>query len=221
VGLWISLKAAAWEANEKTHSERLSNDLFPTMQQVDALPDHLKEQALIRFLELREAVISKAANWSRDGILKAAKEFFSEARRLQDFDRCNSLGFALAGIWLESSARNNDKSNSVFYILEDVAKAMIAPIEEPPRISSHQEQRAELRNNVQSAAEPVFEKPRLQRTYDPVKLVDPVEKFQPMAKSLGTHGATQNNILNTLRSSGCPLELAQSLAKQFGKPNAI
>lgn len=55
------------------------------------------------------------------------------------------------------------------------------------------------------------------RQYVPVKFEDQYEKFEQMAVSLGNHGASQINVLNILRSSGCKLDVAYSLAERHGK----
>lgn len=136
MGIWDSIKSAAWEANESAHVERLHKDLFPTQQQVQALPDSLKVQALLKFLRLRESVIGQIANWSRDGGLQMAKGFFNEARKLQNFDRCNSLGFALAGLWLESGLRTGQKADEVHATLEKLAQSLIEA-ESSPSVVHH------------------------------------------------------------------------------------
>lgn len=50
------------------------------------------------------------------------------------------------------------------------------------------------------------------------KTPDPILKFVPIASSLGSKGATFENIRNMLLTSGCPRELAEDLAKRFEKP---
>ena len=53
-----------------------------------------------------------------------AKDFFSEARKLQDFDRSNSLGFALAGLWLESGLQLGRKLRGSCLVRE-VAQSVV------------------------------------------------------------------------------------------------
>lgn len=125
MGIWNSIKSAAWEANESAHRERLHKDLFLTQQQVQMLPRNLQGRTVLKFLDLRESVIGQIANWSRDGGLRMAKDFFSEARKLQDFDRSNSLGFALAGLWLESGLRVGPKADEVHASLERLAQSVV------------------------------------------------------------------------------------------------
>lgn len=238
MGLWDTLKSVAWEANESAHSERLNRDLFPTMHQVDLLPDHLKEKAYLRFLELRATVLSQIANWSRDGVLKTAKEFSSEARKLQNFDRCNSLGFALAALWLESSARMGEKADSVFHSLDELANSLHSPLVGPEFLSDGKPQ--SILEKSESVSVAIIETPKNNQVKEnPKRAVkkrpkstdsnpkipyskppNPVDKFEPLAAMLGKYGSTQNNLFNTLLISGCPNDLARVLANRFGKSNA-
>lgn len=125
MGFWDSLKNTVVEANENAHAERLHNDLGITLRMVDQLPAHLRSESLMTFLEFREKVIKDIQNWSYEGALKVAKDFFGKARELQHLNKKDSLAFAMAGLWLEGALRKNPKAELVHDHMEDLAQTLI------------------------------------------------------------------------------------------------
>ena len=146
MGLLNTLKSAVVDANEQAHAARLQRDLPLTMQQIDALPDNLKVQALQRFLESREVVVRDIANWSRNGALSIAKGFFRHAKREYALNKKDALAHALAGLWLEGGVRNSDTAADVHETIEALANAMLGASQrgDPPQQADDARRQREL-----------------------------------------------------------------------------
>lgn len=125
MGIFDSIKKSIQEASEDAISERLNQDLPLTLRMIDELSPHLKEYTIHKFLENRERILKEIENWSPDGIISLSKEFFKSARNHKDFNRKESLACALTGIWLESGARQHDKSRNVFYTIEKIVSDIL------------------------------------------------------------------------------------------------
>lgn len=124
MAFWATLKTSLKEANEQAHAERLFADLGPTLVSIDNLQNDLRDQTLIRFLELREVIGSECNNWSREGGLSVARNLFQEAKKFQDLNRKESLAYALTGLWLESGIRGHPKAADVHMAIERIALAI-------------------------------------------------------------------------------------------------
>ena len=122
MSLWNKLINAAVEANEQAHINRLHRDFVSTNTMLEELSDSLRPDALASFLENRTKVRSSIANWSRDGALKVAADFFNKARTHKDYDKKESIALALSGLWLESGIRrSHSTAENIYQTLEKLA----------------------------------------------------------------------------------------------------
>ncbi len=107
MGIFDGLLSAASEATEKAHGTRLVSDMHATIKLVGNAHPEVESKAWLLFLELHEDVLKHSKNWSKDGTLRVAKDFYATARKSKDLDIGTSYGYALAGCFTEGLARTS------------------------------------------------------------------------------------------------------------------
>ena len=118
------------EANEGAHGTRLESGFQETMQFLASMDDDLRVQALLRFLEKREKLLSHLRNMTDKGRIDMGRMLQDEARKKYDINTTEAYALWMAGAWLESMERKSSAARDVHSALEDLANKLLKTVEE-------------------------------------------------------------------------------------------
>lgn len=112
------------EANEDAHGARLERGLQDTMSLLATLDDDIRVNALMRYMDKRNKLLSNIRNMTSKGCIDMGIFLQDEARKKYDTDLAESCALWMAGAWFESMERDSQSALAVYSSLNDLAEKL-------------------------------------------------------------------------------------------------
>jgi len=124
-GIWDAVKRAASHARDQTSWTILRD----TIAKLGELPDDVRANAILGFIDKREKLQSRLPNMTAEGRLKMGAFLQQEARKRFDLDMAEGYALWMAGAWLESSQRDSVHASLTHGLLETIARECSSAID--------------------------------------------------------------------------------------------